>query len=157
MSLCATKKAAGKCLTDLLTATDLLPIRGEYKLWIYRNYVISILRFHLFVDAVSSWTISRLESIATCFLKKWLKFPHSTSRVILYCTGVCCPSITHVSREEKLSLLSYVSATSDPSLQELGLQLHLGNVALQINGNEYSIWPMHGSSYLFYHLLVPCI
>ena len=46
---------------------------------------------------------------------------------------------THVSREAKLSLLSCVSATSDPRLQELGLQLHLGNVALQINDNEYSI------------------
>ena len=47
--------------------------------------------------------------------------------------------LTHVSREAKLSLLSCVSATSDPRLQELGLQLHLGNVALQINDNEYSI------------------
>ena len=94
---------------------------------------------HLCVDAVSSWTISRLESIATRFLKKWLKLPCSASRVILYYPGVCCPSITHVSREAKLSLLSCVSATSDPRLQELGLQLHLGNVALQIKDNEYSI------------------
>ena len=43
--LSATKKAASKSmvcrLTDLLTATDSLPIRGEYKLWIYRNYIIS--------------------------------------------------------------------------------------------------------------------
>ena len=103
------------------------------------NYIISLLRFHLCVDTVSSWTISRLESIATRFLKKWLRLPRSASRVILYYPGVCCPSITHVSREAKLSLLSCVSATSDPRLQELGLQLHLGNVALQINDNEYSI------------------
>ena len=143
VSLSATKKAAGKRminrLTDLLTETDLLPIRGEYKLWIYRNYIISLLRFHLRVDAVSSWIISRLESIATRFLKKWLRLPRSASRVILYYPGVCCPSITHVFREAKLSLLSCVSVTSDPWLQELGLQLHLGNVTLQINDNEYSI------------------
>jgi len=83
-------------LTHLLTCTDTLPIRGEYKLWIYRNYIISLLRFHLCVDAVSSGTISKLESIATCFLTKWLKLPHSalyyttkefTVPVLLMCPG----------------------------------------------------------------------
>jgi len=46
VSLSATKKAASKHmlrhLTDLLTATDSFPICGEYKLWIYKNYVISL-------------------------------------------------------------------------------------------------------------------
>ena len=143
VSLSATKKTASKrmlChLTDLLTATDQLPIRGEYKMWIYRNYIISLLRFHLCVDAVSSCSISKLESIATRFLKKWLNLPRSATRVILYYPGVCCPSISHVSREAKLSLLACVSASADQRLQELGLQLHLGNVAMQIEDNTYSI------------------
>ena len=47
ISLSATKRTASKrmlCrLTDLLTATDSFPIRGEYKLWTYRNYIISLL------------------------------------------------------------------------------------------------------------------
>ena len=116
-------------LTDLLTATDSLPIRGEYKLWIYRNYITSLLRFHLCVDAVSSWSISKLESVATHFLKKWLNLPRSATHVVLYYPGVCCPSITHVSREAELSLLACVSASADLRLQELGLQLRLGNVA----------------------------
>ena len=143
ISLSTTKKTASKrmlCrLSDLLTATDSLPIRGEYKLWIYRNYIISLLRFHLYVDAVSSWSISKLESIATCFLKKWLHLPRSATRVVLYYPGVCCPSISHVSREAKLSLLACVSASADQCLWELGLQLHLGNVAMQIKVNTYSI------------------
>ena len=98
-----------------------------------------MLRFHLCVDAVSSYSVTRLESIATRFLKKWLNLPRSATRVILYYPGVCCPSITHVSREAKLSLLACVSTSSDLRLQELGLQLQLGNVALQINDNDYSI------------------
>ena len=53
----ATKKVAGERvkarLTSLLSATDSLQIRGEYKLWIYRNYIISLLRFTLCVDSVS--------------------------------------------------------------------------------------------------------
>ena len=143
VSLSATKKAAGKRmishLTDLLSASDSLPIRGEYKLWIYRNYILSLTRFHLCVDAVSRGTISKLESIATRFLKKWLNLPRSATRVILYYPGVCCPSISHVSREAKLSLLACVSASSDLWLQELNLHLRLGNVALQIQDNDYSI------------------
>ena len=143
VSLSATKKAAARrmirLLTDLLTASDSLPICGEYKLWIYRNYILSLIRFYLCVDAVSRGAISKLESIATRFLKKWLGLPRSATRVILYYPGVCCPSVSQVSREAKLSLLACVSSSSDLWLQELNLQLRLGNVALQIQGNDYSI------------------
>ena len=41
------------CLTELLTATNVLSVCGEYKLWIYRNYILYLLRFHLSVDAVT--------------------------------------------------------------------------------------------------------
>ena len=52
-------------LSQLLSATDLLPIRGEYKLWLYRNYVVSLLRFHLSVDAITKSAITKLENLAT--------------------------------------------------------------------------------------------
>ena len=46
VSLSATKTAANKKMTDtlsrLLSAVDMLPIRGEYKLWLYRNYIVSL-------------------------------------------------------------------------------------------------------------------
>ena len=143
VSLSATKRAAGKQmitrLTTLLNATDSLCIRGEYKLCIYRNYIISLLRFHLCVDTVSNGTISQMESTATRYLKKWLNLPRSATRVILYYPGVCCPSITHVPREAKHSLLACVSASSDHRLQELGLQLQLARVSLQIQDDDYSL------------------
>jgi len=37
------------------------------------------------------------------------------------------------------SLLSCISATSDTQLQELGLQLHLGDSYLQADDSDYSI------------------
>ena len=46
VSLSVAKEVANRkgfsFLTDseLLSATDSLPIHGEYKLWIYRNYII---------------------------------------------------------------------------------------------------------------------
>ena len=66
--------------------------------------------------------------------------PRSATRVILYYPGVCCSSIiTHVSREAKLSLLACVSASSDHRLQELGLQLQLARVSLQIQDDDYPL------------------
>ena len=126
-------------LTSLLSATDSLCVHGEYKLWIYRNYIVSLLRFHLGVDAVSNRTVSQLESTATRYLKKWLNLPRSATRAILYYPGVGCPSITHISREAKLSLLSCVSSSSDLRLQELGLQFKLGKAPLQTSDADYSL------------------
>jgi len=65
--------------------------------------------------------------------------PLSATRAVLYYPGVCSPSISHISREAKLSLLACVDASTDDRLQELGFQLHLGNVAMQIEDSTYSI------------------
>jgi len=72
ISLSATKKATSKQMiadmNDLLTAADVLPIHGEYKVWIYRNYIIPSLQFHLCVDAVLNWTVAKIKSVATQYL-----------------------------------------------------------------------------------------
>ena len=93
-------------LSYLLSTTDVLPIRGEYKLWLYRNYIISLLHFHLSIDAVTKGAVRKMENMATRYLKKWLGLPKSVTRAVLYYPGVCCPSISQVSRQVQLSLLS---------------------------------------------------
>jgi len=69
VSLSATKAVANKklcgLLSDLLSATDVLPVRGEYKLWLYHNYIVSLLRFHLSVDAVTKGAVTNMENMAT--------------------------------------------------------------------------------------------
>ena len=118
------KAAANKKMTDslsqLLSATDLLPIRGEYKLWLYRNYIVSLLHFHLSVDAITKSAIGKLENLATRYLKKWLGLPRCATRALLYYPGVCCPSVSVVSREAKLSLLSCISTSGDPHSSSWG-------------------------------------
>jgi len=121
-------------LSYLLSTIDTLPIRGEYKVWLYRNYVISLLRFHLSVDAIRKGA-----NLATRYLKRWLGLPRCATRAILYYPGVCCPSLSQVSREAKLSLLFCISASGDPQLLELGPQLHLGDSYLQTQDSDYSI------------------
>ena len=93
VSLSATKRAASKKMCDvlsrLLSTTDLLPIRGEYKLWLYRNYIVSLLRFHLSVDSVTTGAITKMENIATRHLKKWLNHPrNATHAVFILSRGV---------------------------------------------------------------------
>ena len=75
----------------------------------------------------------------TRYLKKWLQLPRSSTHIILYYVRICCPGVSSISRETKLDLLSCVSASSDPKLQELGVYLHLGQSFLQIQNNDYSI------------------
>ena len=101
-------------LSELLEATDALSIHGEYKLWIYRNYIYpSLLRFHLGADAVPPSAISKMESMATCYMKKWLQLLRSST---LYYLRICSPTMSSISREAKLNLLSCVNASSDPQL-----------------------------------------
>ena len=57
----------------------------------------------------------------------------------MYYPGICCPSVSQVSREAKLSLLSCIGTSSDPRLRELGLHLHLGDNLLQFQEQDYSI------------------
>jgi len=46
--------------------------------------------------------------------------------------GVCCPSVSHISRDARLNLLSYVSGPNFTHLQ-------LGRNFLQVQYDDYSI------------------
>ena len=48
-------------------------------------------------------------------------------------------SISQVSRQARSSLLTCIDVSSDHQLQELGLQLHLGDAYLQTRASGYSI------------------
>jgi len=132
-----TKVASGKAIfdkfSDLLQKVDKLPVRPEYQVWIYRNYVLSIIRFHLTVDSIGPSALTKMENLATKYLKRWLCLPRSATRVILNYPGVCCPSVSSISKQCKLSLLANISQSSDPLIQELALQVNLSSDLLQIN------------------------
>ena len=76
ISVHSTKIAAGKSMIDrfttLLSKMSLWP---EYKVWIYRNYILSIIYFHLTLDCVGPSTITKMENLATKYLKRWLQLP----------------------------------------------------------------------------------
>ena len=110
-----------------------------YKVWIYRNYVLSIIRFHLSVDCVGPSTITKMENLAVKYLKQWLRLPQSATRVISYYPGVCSSSVSLVTKDCKLSLLANIAQSSNPVCQELALQLDFGCGLLQIHWKHHNI------------------
>ena len=108
-------------------------------MWIYWNYILSIIRFHLTVDCVGPSAITKMENLATKYLKQWLHLLQSAYRVILFYPGVCSPSISLTVKHCKLSLLVNISQSSDPMLQELALQLDFDSGLLKINDNHREI------------------
>ena len=82
-----------------------------------------------------------MENLVIKYLKCWLCLSHSATHVILNYPGVCCPSISLILKQCKLSLLANISISSDPLIQELALQLNLSPSSglLQIDGVHQEI------------------
>ena len=91
------------------------------------------------VDCVGPSAITKIENLAVKYLKRWLRLPRSATRVVLYYLGVCSLSIFLGVKHCKLSLLTNVTQSSDPMLQELALQLDFGSGLLQINDEHHGI------------------
>ena len=118
-----TKTHAGKRITEKLYSTlhniDQCPIRGEYKVWIYKCYVVPSLLSNLTVDAITTTAIKKLQTKATSYLKRWLCLPKCTTLAAVFHPEVCnLPYLPHAQEKAKLRLLAQVHMTHDQSLQE---------------------------------------
>ena len=104
-------------------------------MWIYRNYFSSIIHFHFTVDSVGPSTITKWNILQlNRHLKCQLCLPCSATCVILNYPGVCCPSVSLILRQCKLSSLTNILISLDPLIQELALQLDLFSGLFQIDG-----------------------
>ena len=78
----STRSAAySKIKAQTLSNINSMPICGEYKTWILKNYIASSLFFTLAVDIHST---SAIQGLATKRLKKWLHLPRSTTLPVLF-------------------------------------------------------------------------
>ena len=64
-----------------LKILDSRHIHGEYKLWIYQNYLAPSFHFYLAVNPTTSISIKKMEALSTKMIKRWLKLPRNA---ILY-------------------------------------------------------------------------
>jgi len=99
---------------------DAIPIRGDCKIWIYRYYVIPAIFFQLAVNNIPPTTISKIQAMATHFLKKWLRLLRCATLSILFHPNVLnLPYLPHSQEKAKLNLLTTVTSSPDPKIKEL--------------------------------------
>ncbi len=83
-----TKLHAGKKLTErvytALNEIDQRPIRGEYKAWIYKFYLVPSLLFNLTVYHIPQSTIKKIQTRATSVLKRWLRIPRCATLASIF-------------------------------------------------------------------------
>ena len=67
-----------------LKSIDSLLIRNEYKLKIYKDYLLPASRFILTVHNLTETSLTSLDSLVTKYLKSWLGLPSSATRGIIH-------------------------------------------------------------------------
>ena len=119
-----TKRLSAKKLSnkiyEVLRLIDARPIRGEYKVWIYKSYLIPSILFNLTVDRISLATSMKIQTKITSYLKKWLKLPRCATISALFHPEVLnLPYLPHQLEKCKLRYLASVSLSADHSIQSL--------------------------------------
>ena len=122
-SLQAKKKASSDLLskvTSALSSIDKRPIRGEYKLWIYKQYLVPSLRFVLSVNAINQTTLLNIQRRATRYIKSWLNLPRCCTLAPIFHPDILnVPQIKHQYAKAKVQILASVTRTDDPLIREL--------------------------------------
>ena len=64
-------------ILQFLQSIDKCSVRGEYKIWILKNFVSSVLHFHLAVERLTVSSIISAQSSVLKFVKNWLNLPRN--------------------------------------------------------------------------------
>ena len=84
-------------LETKLENIDKLVIRNEYKLWIYKHYLLPSTRFLLTVHDLPKSYLSKLDVFTDKYIKKWTGIPRCATNAALHLKhGLDIPSITHL-------------------------------------------------------------
>ena len=106
--------------TVRLKRLDSAPIRGEYKVWIYRRYVVPSLHYELSVNGTSIYITKKLNSLATRFVKRWLGLCRSTTVAVIHHPSVLnIQTLESYSTSAKISYLAAVTISPDPMIKEI--------------------------------------
>ena len=96
------------------------PLRGEYKLWIYKRYLVPSFHFLLAVDLISKSTISKLQKAAMRCIKSWLGLCRSTTIAVIHHPDVLgVPYLPEFQTKARLNFLASISSSEDPFIQNL--------------------------------------
>ena len=134
--------ASSSLLSKFNVLLQALDSRGEYKLWIYQNYLAPSFHYHLAVNPSTTKVIKNLEASSTRLIKKWLNHPKSATQAILYHPDVLnIPQVNTIRLKAKISYLSAIINSPDPLINEL--HVFLNNSKVQSNLDVSNICFIH--------------
>ena len=117
-TLSATTKNSGRrfmiSFLEKLDSLDTSPIRGEYKLWILRRFLIPLFHFILSVDVILDSSIKKVQSQCTRKIKSWLGLTKGVTNAVIHHPNVIdIPTISEYRTKAKLILYCYFRGPND--------------------------------------------
>jgi len=107
-------------IIQFLQRIDKCSIHGEYKIWILKNFVSSVLHFHLAVERLTVTSINSAQSSMLKFVKSWLNLPRNcTPGTVFHPDVLNLPFLPHLKESAKLSYILAVERSVDPLIVEL--------------------------------------
>ena len=86
-------------LLQKLSNLDAVLIRDEFKLWIYKNYLLPSVRFILTIHDLTKSDLKHLDVFTDKYVKKWTGVPPSATNAMIHMkAGLDIPSITQLYR-----------------------------------------------------------
>ena len=119
-SKCLSAKRLCTKIYDLLKKISERPIRGEYKVWMYKCYLIPSIQFNLTVDRISKATAKKIQTKITSYLKKWLSLSRCATLSTLFHPEVLnLPFLPFQLEKAKIRLLATPFISSDQNIKDL--------------------------------------
>ena len=123
-SLQSSKRSASESFLKGFLASlrklDSTPVRGEYKVWIYKRYMVPSFHFKLAVNDVSFTAIKKANAIATKCIESWLGLSRSIPVAVIHHPAVLdIPILSSFSAKVKISYLSAVTTSKDALINEI--------------------------------------
>ena len=119
----STKQAlAAKLDKKILSAMQRLddrPIRGEFKVWIWKNYLAHSLRFMLMVDAVQESVLVKIQKKVTKYIKRWLNLPRCCTLATVFHPDVLnLPFLPQLREQAKMSMITAIELSKDEHIKQ---------------------------------------
>jgi len=107
---------------------DNCSIRGEYSVWILKNFVTSVLFFHTAVERLTMTFIQSAQSFVLKFVKRLLNLPCNCTLGTVFHPDVSdFPFLPHFKESAKLSYVLAIEQSVNPMIVELGHSLLFAN------------------------------
>ena len=101
-----------QCLNDR-------PIRSEFKVWIWKNYLAHSLRFMLMVDPVKESVLVKIQKMVTKYIKRRLNLPRCcTLATIFHPDALNLPFLPQLGEQTQMSMITAIELSKDKHTQE---------------------------------------